>query len=322
MEISSRVRNWLSNDVDPSVAWRWHRDVLGLPAEDERVVAAQARIGRNGWAAKLLELQHPGGQFETVGTTATDLYWPKYTATNWRLLVLSELGMTRAEPRVARGAELLLERYEEDGLFGGENSEVCQTGNAVRMLLLFGYGEDPRVQRGIDWLIAAQKPDGGWHCFESHVGTLDAWEALAAFAAIPSERRSAAMRRSIERGAEFYLARRLLDEGDASYEPWRRLHYPTHYYYDVLVGLDLLTRLGYGSDARLGPALDLLEAKRDAAGTWALDAVHPDLPPGEPYRVSGPFFPFCLELPGHPSRWITASALSVLRRAGRGSTGG
>src|SRR5438876_177018 len=34
-------------------------------------------------------------------------------------------------------------------------------------------------------------------------------------------------------------------------------------------------------------------------------------------RVRGPFYPLGLEVPGRPSRWITTTALTVLRRAGR-----
>lgn len=317
MELSPSLQKWLLDGADPSVVWRWHRDVMGLSEGDERLEAARARIGREGWAARLLALELPGGQLDSPGTSASSLYRPKYTAANWRLLVLSELGATRADPRVARGAELLLDRYDAAGWLGRAESEVCVTGNAVRMLQDMGYGADPRVERAVEWLASAQKADGGWHCFESDAGTLDAWEALAAFAAIPPNRRRPEVQRAVERGAQFYLERHLLEEGDAPYAPWRRLHFPAHYYYDVLVGLDVLTRLGYGADPRLEPALRLLESKRDAEGRWALEAMHPDLPPGEEYRPSLPLFPFCLELPGWPSRWITVAALAVLRRAGR-----
>src|SRR5207249_4039672 len=80
------------------------------------------------------------------------------------------------------------------------------------------------------------------------------------------------MERSISRGAEFYLERKLFEEG-RRYAPWFRFHYPTHYYYDVLVGLDVLTVLGYAGDRRLQPALRILREKRQSDGTWFLDRI-------------------------------------------------
>src|SRR2546426_246410 len=45
-------------------------------------------------------------------------------------------------------------------------------------------------------------------------------------------------------------------------------------------------------------------------------APHPDTEdPG--YQFRGPFYPLGLEVPGRPSRWITTTALTVLKRAGR-----
>jgi hypothetical protein len=94
------------------------------------------------------------------------------------------------------------------------------------------------------------------------------------------------------------------------------LHYPTHYYYDLLVGLSLLVRLGYGHDRRLRRPLDLLEAKRNPDGSWNLDALHPDSE-DRGYQIDGPFYPLGLEVPGRPSRWITTTALEVLRACDR-----
>src|SRR5438552_13575680 len=129
-------------------------------------------------------------------------------------------------------------------------------------------------------------------------------------------KRSAAMHRAIERGAEFYLERGLLREGRTPYAPWMRLHYPVHYYYDLLVGVDMLTALGYGDDPRMRSPLGRLEGKRNRDGTWNLDALHPDTEDPN-YQIRGPFYPFGLEVPGRPGRWITATALIALQRAGR-----
>lgn len=317
MTISRRIREWLlDKEADPSVRVRVLRDLLDRADDDPAVVRTQKEIGRKGWAARILSEQHVQGHWVTQGTSAGELYRPKYISTNWRLLVLSDLGMTRKHPRVAKAAALLLRRYYASGDLGGKASEVCVTGNAVRMLTRFGYLKDPRMKPAVDWLVRHQKEDGGWHCFRSAVGTLDSWEALAAFAAIPPSGRTPEIRRAIERGAEFYLERRLFREGSAVYSPWFRLHYPIHYYYDLLVGLDVLTSLGHGDDPRMRPALDRLEAMRNRDGTWNMDALHPDTDdPDYPFR--GPVYPLELEAPGRPSRWITTTALTVLKRAGR-----
>ena len=316
MNLPDGLLTWLLEEKDPSVRFRVLTEVLDQAPDDPEVVAAAAERGRSGWGAEILNRQMPGGQWDAPGTTSRDLYVPKYIATNWRLLVLADLGFTRAHPGVARAAELMLAVDSASGELGGPESEVCFTGNAARMLTRVGYGDDPRVQASITWLLDAQKSDGGWHCFPSETGTLDCWEALAAFAAIPRSAWTDRIRRAVAAGAEFYLARRLLEEGPA-YAPWTRLHYPHHYYYDLLVGLDVLTSLGFGDDPRLGTALDLLERRRRPDGAWELDALHPDVPADDDYQIRAPYYPFVLETPGRPSRWITLNALSVLRRTGR-----
>jgi hypothetical protein len=174
----------------------------------------------------------------------------------------------------------------------------------------------------VRWVVQAQKADGGWHCFPSRHGTLDGWEGLAALAFLPEEKREARVQRAVERGAEFYLERRLCHERPGRYAPWFRIHYPTHYYYDLLVGLDAITRLGYGGDPRLAPALRWLSARRDRQGRWRIDATHPDLPLEEPYSLRPPYYPFVLERPGVPSRWATVSALAVLARVERSKRAG
>jgi hypothetical protein len=312
MRVTPQVRRWLTGPgSDPSVRVRFYTEVEGRSPSDPKVRTATQAIGKEGWAAQLLERQMPDGHWATPGSTGPELYTPKYIATNWVAIVLSDLGMTRSDPRIATTAELVLDRWRGD--LAGPEAEICVTGNAVRYLTRFGYLDHPRVQEGIDWMVTTQKSDGGWHCFPSRTGTLDSWEGLAAFAEIPESARDKKLRRSIERGAEFFLERRLKREGSGRYDPWFRIHYPNHYYYDLLVGLKILTRLGYAADRRLTPALDWLRRKRARDGRWSLDALLPDPPwPDDPHRRV--HYPMILESPGLPSRWATVEALSVLAR--------
>jgi hypothetical protein len=321
MKIEQRVLDWLLEQSQPTIRYYTLLDLLDYPSESEEVRRACSNISKFGWAHDILLSQKPGGYWES----RKDLYLPKYTATVWRLIVLADLGLTAKDERIRKSCELFLNEYSRpDGGFDSPSttwsrSELCLTGNLARTLLRCGYGEDRRVLAAFDWLIENQKDDGGWHCFYERAfgrGTLDCWEGLSAFAALPRSKWTRRIKRSVERGAEFYLKRELFKQG-RHYAPWLRFHYPVHYYYDALVGLDVVTSLGYTDDKRLKPALRLLEGKRRADGTWALDAVHPDLGRGASYRLKRKPKRFALEKEGRSSKWITLTALRVLKRVER-----
>jgi hypothetical protein len=316
VRVSPSIRNWLAGaKSDPSIRLRFLTEVEGRGEDDPQVSRARKSIGRNGWAASLLEYQQPDGHWFSRGTSPAELYNPKFVVTNWLAIVLADLGATRSDPRVRKTAELML-GWRAKVLAEGDG-HLCVNGNSARTLIRFGYLDHPVVQRLIAVTLRTQKSDGGWHCFPSRTGTLDGWEGLAALAEIPEASRDAPTRRAVERGAEFFLGRALMNEGTGRYDPWFRIHYPNHYYYDVLVGLRLLTRLGYGSDRRLRPALRWLRSKRRPDGTWALDAIHPD-EDFEGQTLPHPWYPMMLETIHERSQWATVEALSVLARVESG----
>jgi hypothetical protein len=314
MRAAPRVRRWLTSPKsDPSVRFRYWTEVEGKSPAEPVVQKARGEIGVSGWAAGLLAFQLPRGQWVSPGTTPQQLVRPRYSSTHWVAIVLADLGVTRADPRIRKTAELIL-RWRKSEL-DAKDAELCFTGNAVRTLVRFGYLDHPVVQKSIAWIVSNQKADGGWNCFPSQRGVLDAWEGLAALAEIPEDSRDGSVRRSIERGAEFYLKRRLMVEGSDRYAPWFRIHYPNHFFYDLLVGLRMLTRLGYGGDARLKPAVKWLQSQRNRGGTWELGGIHPNFDENIPgYTFRQPILPLMLEGPGQPSQWATVEALSVLSR--------
>lgn len=301
---------WLLDPTDPGVRAKALVELAGRAPSEQDVLDARARSVKEGSVARVLDaLTDPKGD--------TALYNPKYNAPFHQVIALAEMGAPGDEPRLARALERnLASRAKPDGGFGRKASHFCVTGNLVRAATLLGHGDDPRVRSGVQWLVEHQLPNGAWTCFpdEEPEGTLDGWEALGAFAALPERARP---KDAIRRGLEYYLERGL-GMRDA-YEPWRRIHFPRHYYYDALVGLDIATALGDPRDARLSPALAWLRGRRASDGKWRLDAQHPDIGAGTDYApqdaAAGTVTPLVVEPLDAPSRWATLAALRVLRRA-------
>lgn len=319
-----KVLEWLLDPEQPSVRYLALTQLLGRKENDPDVREAKSRLASVGWVADLLARRDPAGWW------VRDRGWlePRFTGTHWNMLALADLGATRSIPEVAASAEYWMAKSPLQGGgvggFGKGKGHHCYTANMARGLLLLGYAEDPRVRKTLEWLVKTAHPKGGWSCRFVKDGpapsrSLDAWEGLAAFAAYPRSSWTPPMRDCVERTAEYYLEHELHVQGDR-YEPWYRFHWPNHYYYDLLIGLDALTALGYGKDTRLGFALDLLRKKRRADGRWNLDAdqLDPDAETAaffDKYPTKRPT-PLVFETAGGPSKMVTLRARIVLSRLG------
>ena len=316
------VLSWLLEPNQPSVRYRALTQIGRKRESEPEVRKAKAQIPTTGWVAEILSRRSPGGWWVREGGWLE----PRFLGTNWTMLALSDLGATREIPEVAASCEYWMARSPLQGGgvggFGKGKGHHCYTANMARALIRMGYGDDPRVRHTMEWLVRTSHPKGGWTCRWNRDSpapsrTLDAWEGLSAFAAYPRSHWTPAMKECVERGAEYFLERELHNQGDR-YEPWYRFHWPVHYYYDLLVGLDVLTDLGYGKDPRLGYALDLLRTKRGADGRWVADATQPDPDAeGAAWYAENPSKrppPLELEPPGQPSKMVTLRALTVLSR--------
>ncbi|MGA8303867.1 MAG: hypothetical protein WA691_10240 [Thermoplasmata archaeon] len=318
-ERDKKVLDWLIEPYQPAVRYHALLNLLDRRVDDSEVKDAKSMIARAGWAAEQLRQQGPKGFWErreprNLKEWIDFLYYPKYHSTNWRALVLSDFGLDATNPQIKKVAELLFKyKLRLSSPFNFFYEEMCVVGNTARTMTRFGYADDGRIRKLFDWMVEDQRKDGGWNCSQDTLGTLDVWEPLAAFASLPKSKRSAKMEEAAAKGAEFYLERRLFKEG-RPYPPWLRLHYPNHYYYDILVGLDVLTQLGFAGDRRLRPALEILKEKRRRDGTWWMDRIHPDVSGPKAAQYQKGVKPLIIEGPGKPSKWITLKALTVLKR--------
>lgn len=319
---SDSVVKWLLEDSEPSVRYLALTQLLDNGEGDPAVRKAKARVPYVGWVAETLARRDPGGWWVRDGGRME----PRFLGTHWTMLALADLGATRDVPQIRESCEYWMTKSPliggGVGGLGQGKGHHCFTANMARALLLMGYEDDPRVRKTIEFLVKTAHPKGGWTCrwnrdTPAPGRTLDAWEGLGAFAAYPRSKWTSAMKDCVERGAEYFLERELHLQGDR-YEPWYRFHWPTHYYYDLLVGLDCLTALGYGKDRRLEYALDLLRSKRRADGRWNLDAVQTDPDPeGARWFAEHPEkrpTPLTFEVAGKPSKMVTLRALRVLKR--------
>jgi hypothetical protein len=317
--VERRVLDWLLEPDQPAIRYRTLTELLDRPKSDPDVRGAHREILRTGWVADILRERDPGGWW----VNPESQYVPKYVSTNWRMIVLADLAVTRSLPPIRAACEYWMRGYPLEGGGVGGNSKGkghhCVVGNITRSLIRMGYADDTRIRVSLEWLVKTADPKGGWNCWGIPGRNLDSWEGLSAFAAYPRRKWTPEMEECVRKGAEFFLERELHHQG-ARYPPWYRTHYPVHYYYDLLVGLEMMAALGYGNDPRTAYAREWLQRRRRPDGRWNLDAVHPDVEGGvarwyaaHPSRAP---IPWALETAGAPSKMVTLRALLVERRLG------
>jgi hypothetical protein len=164
---SSSAIDWLFEDEQPSIKYLALTQLQMKPENDPEVESAKENISKKGWAADILAKQNPEGWW----TSKDSLYQPKYLSTNWMLLILSDLGLVRKDPRIAKACELWIKRFSKpDGGFGSakwKSGHLCTSGNTVRALVKFGYFDHPRVKNCFEWFVTNQAKLDGWSYFGS-----------------------------------------------------------------------------------------------------------------------------------------------------------
>ncbi len=147
--------NWLLEPKDSPIRFHTLVDLVHRPPNSKEVLATKERIPSYRLVRKVMRAQTSGGVWRPIDTC----YRPKWASAVWPLMLLAEMGVP-ANARVKAECERFLELHQVDtGAFSCPSKlekarrrwdEACLTGNMVRTLFKFGYGEDRRVQRAID----------------------------------------------------------------------------------------------------------------------------------------------------------------------------
>lgn len=325
--LKNDATEWLLEEDNPSVQYFALTELLEKPENDPEVAAAKNSIMNHGVVPKILGKQNNQGYW----VAPDKFYTAKYKGAVWQLIILAELGADGSDERIKKACEFILENAQdhESGGFSlwrsaktgsGRHSGVipCLTGNMVWSLIKLGYLDDRRVERAIDWIAKYQRFDDGdkpapkgWpydkltSCFSKHSCHMGVVKALKALSAVPADRRSDAVKETIEKGVDYMLIhhihKRSHDLTRLSKPGWTRFGFPLMYQTDVLEILDILTGLGV-RDERMQEAVDLVVSKQDDQGRWILQST-----------FNGRF-QTNIEQKGKPSKWITFRALKVLKR--------
>jgi hypothetical protein len=326
-DVDTGILSWLLEENNPSVRYFTLTGLLGKPENDREVQEARRRIMTHGVVPQVLAKQKQGGYW---GEAKNFYLSSKYTGTVWTFHLLAALGADGADPRIRKACEFVLRNSQdrESGGFairgneaeGGDHNgiEPCLTGNMVWCLLRFGLADDPRIERGVDWIVRHQRfddgaetaptgwPYDGWEmCWGKHTCHSGAVKSLRALAALPPDRRTSKVRAKIDEGVEYLLKhhvfKRSHDLSQVAAPAWTQLGFPRFWDTDVLEVLDLLTSLGC-RDPRMAEAVDLVVSKRGADGCWMLESTWNGRTLAR------------IEQKNKPSKWITLYALLALQR--------
>jgi hypothetical protein len=334
-----RVIDWLLEENNPSVRYVTLRDLLNRKERSSEVKAAKRAISTSKTITKIFSQQNAKGYW----LDPLSPYHPKYKASYWQVMILSQLGLDKTDTRIKKACEHILRFQHSEGGFSGDTKKTarreynwrlkrgkqlpsfkkwlrikiyegqmsCLTGNIVTALIKLGYRNDPHVKRALTWLVGVQNKDGGWLCPYWHAHIRDTHSCfmgticpLDAFSMVPEKYRSKKMKQAIKKGAEFLLMHHLFQADHHNFKiinrAWLELTFP-YFFYNIVRGLDVLTRLGYTNDERLNDAINILLQKRDKDGTWKLE----NAPVGRMHTN--------VETVGKPSKWITFIACRILK---------
>ena len=280
----------LLGDDHPAISRLVQRELLDQPVAltDLWSLPAPQRILRNQTAQG--SWVYPGARLHL--RTQED-YDQLETYRNLGILV-EQFGFNQTHPAIQRTAAYLFTCQtpagEFRGIYGQQYSPNYSAG-LTELLIKAGYVNDPRITRGLEWLIAMRQADGGWaipfrtrHYPLSVISTqatpiepdrsqpfshLVTGVVLRAFAAHPTYRGSPAARAAGELLAES-LFRRDRYPDRAAPEYWFRFSYP-FWFTDLLSALDSLSQLGFsGADPRIERGLRWFRAQQQADGLWDL----------------------------------------------------
>lgn len=313
---------------DPVVAWRARRLLAAEPENSLAMRRLRRKVGASA-TARRLRLGLRGERFNP---------YRKWQGPHWTLYSLAEIGHPAGDASLLPIRQRVMDWMFAPAFLKPPSTLIfpdqpdrprrCASmeGNAIWAQLLLGIVDEERAPLLVERLIAMQWPGGGWNCDKrrgartsSVQETLLPLRGLALWARTRGDSRAA---RAAQVAAEFLLERRLLwrkKTGALIHPEWggpvEKVHYPIRFY-DVLTALLVMAEIGLIRDRRCSEALDLLERKRLADGTFPVEWTN--VKTSDRIVSRGTYADWGPLSRGRGNPLVTVDALWVLQEAGRG----
>jgi hypothetical protein len=315
------IDNLLNSD-EPSVRFKVLVNVLGRKLESAEIKKIQDEIKSSPRVKLLLSERRRDGKIPFHP-------YRKWYGAHWVLATLADIGYPSGDKSLIPLREQVLawffseeHRKHIKTIDGRTRRCASQEGNALFSLLTLGL-TDARTEELAERLIKWQWPDGGWNCDRDPKAVNSSfWESLIPLRALALHARLTGKKESREaakRAAEVFLKRKCYKrqkDGRIMVDDFVELHYPCYWRYDILFGLKVMAEAGLIGDKRCYDALELLESKRLPDGGFPSE--------GKYYRVTDKKTTgrSLVDWGGtgkkHMNEFVTADALYVLKKAGRG----
>lgn len=206
-------------------------------------------------------------------------------------ILVVKYGLGRWHPVIAKAAKFLFSRQAEEGDFRGiYGNQYSPNYSAAIMELLIqaGYADDPRIERGFQWLLSIRQRDGGWAVplrtlnakynavVNGPILQPDATKpfshmitgvVLRAFAAHPIYQSSSQARAAGELlAARFFASDKYPDRQTPEF--WTSFSYP-FWFTDLLSAMDSLSQMGFTiHNPHIHKAMDWFIANQAESGAW------------------------------------------------------
>ncbi len=275
------------------------RDLLG------EEVGPPHRIWKLSDAQRILKKQLADGSWPRSGEG-------KHPAINYHLIetwrnfryLVEQYGFTREHPQAEKAAEFIFSCQTREGDIRGflaNQYATYYTGAILSLLIQAGYTDDPRVEKGLQWLLAMRQDDQGWtvplitheldratqyRLTSEYAEPLEPdrtrpfshnWTGmvLRAFAVHPRHRHTQAARVAASLlKSRFFQADCYTSYQEASY--WVRFDYP-FWWNNLVAAMDSISLIGLPrGDEQIQQALDWFVQNQEQSGLWKISYVRPD----------------------------------------------